>query len=141
MDLGGLDGDESYEPRPLLHVPLGECQAPEDETTGIYRPNGCHGGGNNHVSDSSFEASSAPMRRPIAVLKQAGSDYILFIVRQVRPEKTDGTRTRDTGRNQTKMQPVFTSRSFTFNHCTFKIPHKVRQHVIKLVPIAYISHL
>ena len=59
VNLGGLDGDESYEPRPLLQVPLGECQAPEDEATRTYRPDRCHGGGKNHVPDSSLEGSSS----------------------------------------------------------------------------------
>ena len=44
VNLGGFDGDESYEPRPLLQVLLGECQAPADETMSTHRPNRCHGG-------------------------------------------------------------------------------------------------
>ena len=58
MNLGGLDGDESYEARPLLQVPLVECQGPENEMTRTYRPNRCHGKAENHVPGSSFEGTS-----------------------------------------------------------------------------------
>jgi hypothetical protein len=143
VNLGGLDGDESDEPRPLLHVSLGECQAPGGKTTRTYHPNRCHGGGNDRVFDTSFEASSAPMLLPFRNLK-AGSRKWIHSTARCGP-RNRYVRAHVTGRNiepetETKMRSVFTSRSSfnTFNTVLSRFPHKIRQHV---VPIAYISHL
>ena len=90
---------------------------------------------NNHP-DSSFEASSASMR----AYRRSPAGRSGFIIRQVRPEKThDATRTRDTGRNLTHLRRVFAF--ITFNTVLSRLPPQVRQHVIKLLSIAYISYL
>jgi hypothetical protein len=144
VDVGGLDGDESYEPSPLLQVSLGTQSAkhPRVRRRGHTVLIGAIVEENNHVSVSSFEASRGLSLRlpPFSCKRSAGSGFIL---RQVRPEKTDWTRTRDTTEPDQNAAKLFSSESaalqqhfssFTFVHVQYCTFNKVRQHV---VPIAY----
>jgi hypothetical protein len=58
------------------------------------------------------------------------------------PSREDtATRTRDTARNLTPLRVHIRSSFITFNTVLPRLPTRVRRHVIKLVPIAYISYL
>ena len=93
VDLGGLDGDEAYEPRPLLRAPQVECQPTDDGTAETYHPNRRHVEESSDDPCSSFDASSAPgpAMRLYRTLRASVSR-----TRQVRPGKhTNATRSRD----------------------------------------------